>query len=94
MENLYCLDRKLLLIAEIYFGIFFIKNTFIFENLFLSHKRFWKLLINGRFIQFIAGFLKPLYVLEIGFQNSFVTTAAAFQRGFGQSEHPKAMESH
>jgi hypothetical protein len=26
---------------------------------------------------------KPFYVLEIGFQSSFVTTAAGFQHGFG-----------
>jgi hypothetical protein len=30
-----------------------------------------------------SGFPKPFYVLEIGFQNSFITTAAGFQHGFG-----------
>jgi hypothetical protein len=44
---------------------------------------FGKPLINcGIYILFISGFLKPFYVLEIGFQNSFLTTAAAFQQGF------------
>jgi hypothetical protein len=33
--------------------------------------------------RFINGFLKPFYVLEIGFQISFSTTAAGFQHGFG-----------
>ncbi len=32
---------------------------------------------------FISGFPKPFYVLEIGFQNSFITTAEGFQHGFG-----------
>jgi hypothetical protein len=31
----------------------------------------------------ITGFPKPFYVLEIGFQNSFIPTAAGFQQGFG-----------
>jgi hypothetical protein len=31
----------------------------------------------------MSGFPKPFYGLEIGFQNSFVTTAAGFQSGFG-----------
>jgi hypothetical protein len=33
-------------------------------------------------IRFISGFLKPSCILKIGFQNSFITTAAAFQHGF------------
>jgi hypothetical protein len=32
-------------------------------------------------------------VCEIGFQNSFITTAAAFQNGYCQSERPKDIES-
>jgi hypothetical protein len=31
----------------------------------------------------MSGFLKPFYVLEIGFQIRFITTAAGFQHGFG-----------
>jgi hypothetical protein len=37
--------------------------------------------------------LKPFYVLEIGFQSSFITKAAAFQHGFWPiktSKNPKA----
>jgi hypothetical protein len=30
-----------------------------------------------------CGFPKPFYVLEIGFQKRFITTAAGFQHGFG-----------
>jgi hypothetical protein len=33
--------------------------------------------------RFISGFPKPFSVLEIGFQISFITTAAGFQHGFG-----------
>jgi hypothetical protein len=33
---------KFLLIAEIYFGIFFLHNKFISETYFLTIKRFWK----------------------------------------------------
>jgi hypothetical protein len=33
--------------------------------------------------QFISSFPKPFYVLEIGIQISFITTAAGFQHGFG-----------
>jgi hypothetical protein len=47
-------------------------------------KGFGKPLINWWFYKrFISDFPKPFYVSEIGFQNSFITTAAGFQHGFG-----------
>ncbi len=75
-----------------HFGIFFLHNKIISETFFTAMKRFW--IINWRIkIRFIRGFPKYFYVLDVGFQNSFITTAAAFQHGFCQSEHPMTLES-
>jgi hypothetical protein len=44
-------------------------------------KRFWKAANKLEALRTI--FPKPFYVLEIGFQNSFITTSAGYQHGFG-----------
>jgi hypothetical protein len=41
------------------------------------------------YTQFIGAFPKLSYVLEIGFQNSFLITAAASQHGFGHQNIQK-----
>jgi hypothetical protein len=57
-------------------------------------KGFGKLLINWWFYeQFVSGFPKPLYSLEISLQNKLITTAMAFQNLLSQTECPKSMES-
>jgi hypothetical protein len=44
-------------------------------------------------MRFISGLPKPFYVLEIGFQNSFITQGAAFQHGFWPIIASKTLES-
>ncbi len=76
---------KFFLIAEFYFQIFFLHNKFISETFLVTIKRFPKAankLEDLQYIWFISSFPKPFCVLEIGFQNSFKTTVAAFQHGF------------
>jgi hypothetical protein len=69
--------------SRIYFGIFFLHNKFISETHLLILKRFWKADNKlGHLYMIFSGFPKPFYVLEIGFQNSFKSTVAAFQHGF------------
>jgi hypothetical protein len=71
---------KIFLIAEIYFRIFFLQNKFISETYFLAIKRFWKAANTSGDLNmiFFAAFRNLSVFLEIGFQNSFKTTAAAF----------------
>jgi hypothetical protein len=48
---------------------------------FLNIKRFQKAADKlGDLHTIISAFLKPFFVFEIGFQNSFITTAATFPR--------------
>jgi hypothetical protein len=49
-------------------------------NFLLNQTKFGKQLINKIYIKFLTGFPEPFYVLETGFQNSFITTAVASQK--------------
>ncbi len=62
----------------------FLHNKFISENYFLSMKRFRKAAKKLVALKTIYQWLSETFLcLEIGFQISFITTAAGFQHGFG-----------
>jgi hypothetical protein len=53
------------------------------EIYFFTIKSFWKAGNKlGDLNTIYWGFLKPFWVLKIGFRNSFTTVALAFQHGF------------
>jgi hypothetical protein len=62
--------------------------------LFLNQKRFWKTAdeLADLYTILLAAFRNLFWF--IGFKNSFITTAAAFQNGFSQSDCTKSMEIH
>jgi hypothetical protein len=59
-----------------YFGIIFLHNKFISETYLITLKKFQNAV--NKLGRFKYNLLVAFYVMDIGFQSSFITEAAAF----------------